>query len=365
MAAIVLTAATPLLDLLDDVPGPRVLPVAVNARVLATGEGGVRRVAAELLRALDHLLPERGYAPLPRLSPAGGTPQLWEQAALPLAARGRLILGLGNQGPVLARNAITMIHDAQVFISPASYSAGFRRWYMASLPLIGRRHRRILTVSRFAAAELARHGVASTGRITVVPNGVDHILRPAPDRSIFDRLGVAPGSYACALANSQAHKNVGLLLRAFARPELAHLHLVLTGAARAEAFAAPVPANVIFAGAVSDAELRALLGAALCQLCPSTTEGFGLPPLEAMRLGTPAIIAPLGALPETCGTAAIRAPADDPAAWAAAILRLAADPDEARARGAAGRDHARAFTWHRAAEAVLAILEAECPDPAR
>jgi glycosyltransferase involved in cell wall biosynthesis len=349
----------------DALIAQRTLPVAVNARVAVTGEGGVRRVAVELMRALDSLLPECGYAPLTRLAPAGPAPRLWEQTGLPLAARGRLILGFGNQGPVFTRNAITMIHDAQVFASPASYSAGFRLWYRASLPLIGRRHRRILTVSRFAAGELVRFGITRPEAITIIPNGVDHILRPDPDGDVLERLGLTPGGYACALASTRAHKNIPMLLAAFARPEIAHVRLVLTGRARREAFCEPIPPNVVLAGEVTEAELRALLEAALCQLCPSTTEGFGLPPLEAMRLGTPAIIAPLGALPETCGTAALRAPADNPAAWAAVVRRLAADPGEARVRGIAGRDHARRFTWARAAAAVLAVLEAECPDPTR
>lgn len=381
MAAIVLrTAIAPALhpaaEVAADVPAdvaaavraagtpPRTLPVVVNARVMTSGEGGVQRVAVELLRALDALLPERGYAPLARLSPARGAPRLWEQSGLPLAARGRLILGLGNQGPLVARNAITMIHDAQVFATPASYPAGFRLWYRASLPCIGWRHRRILTVSRFAAGELVRFGIARPEAIAVIPNGVDHVLRPAPDRRILERLGLTPGRFACALASGRAHKNLPLLLAAFARPELAALRLVLTGPACRERLGPPLPANVVLAGQVTEAELRALLEAALCQLCPSTTEGFGLPPLEAMRLGTPAIIAPQGALPETCGAAALQAPADDPAAWAALVRRLGADPAEARARGAAGRDHARPFTWARTAAAVLAVLEAECPEPA-
>lgn len=349
-------------------PEPRVLPVVLNARALATGGGGVRRVAAELARALDALCAERGVVPLPRLAPPPGprgtvAAGLWEQAALPLAARGRLILGLANQGPVVARRAVTMLHDAQAFATPRSYGLAFRLWYRASQPLLGRRHRRILTVSRFARDELVHYGVAPLSRISVVPNGVDHILRPRPDASILPRLGLRPGGYACALASTQAHKNIPLLLAAFARPELAHLRLVLTGPAGRGDFGPAVPPNVLFAGTVSDGELRALLTHAAAQLCPSTTEGFGLPPLEALRLGTPAIVAPAGALPETCGPAALYAPPDDPAAWAAALARLAAAPDEARARGGAGAAHARAFTWRRAAEQILDLLETECPDP--
>lgn len=350
-------------------PRPTPLPVVLNARALATGSGGVCRVATELARALDSLCAERGIAPLQRLAPpwrlrGTAASQLWEQAALPLAAQGRLILGLANQGPLLARHAVTMIHDAQAFATPRSYGLAFRLWYRASLPLLGRRHRRILTVSRFSRDELVRFGVAPPERISIVPNGVDHILRPRPDASILPRLGLSPGGYACALASTQAHKNIPLLLAAFARPEIGHLRLVLTGPARRGDFGPAVPPNVLFAGTLSDGALRALLAHAVAQLCPSTTEGFGLPPLEALCLGTPAIIAPAGALPETCGRAALQASPDDPSAWAAALAHLAAEPEAARARGAAGQAHARAFTWHRAAERLLSLLETECPDPA-
>lgn len=362
MASTVLTAAAPFER--TSVPGTRVLPVAVNARVIATGHGGVRRVATELLAALDTLMGERGYSPLPRLSPGAVPPHLWEQVGLPAIAGDRLILGLGNQGPVLSRNAVTMIHDAQTFASPRSYPPGFRLWYRVALPLLGSRHRRILTVSRFAASELVRFGIVPATRITIVPNGVDHIVRPDPDRTILDRLGLAPGGYACALASTQAHKNIALLLAAFSSPGLAHLRLVLTGPARREDFFPAPPPNAVFTGTVPDASLRALLAGAVAQLCPSTTEGFGLPPLEAMRLGTPAVIAPAGALTETCGSSAIRAPADDPAAWAAAVARLSSTPSEASARGSAARAHATRFTWRRAAERVLDVLEAECPEPA-
>src|SRR5881394_632896 len=78
----------------------------------------------------------------------------------------------------------------------------------------------------------------------------------------------------------------------------------LIGAAVREQFEALghfVPPNVIFAGQVSDGELRALLESALCVGCLSTTEGFGLPPLEGMVLGCPAIMAPCGALSEVGG----------------------------------------------------------------
>ena len=351
-------------------------PIAFNGKFLAAEPSGVHRVAEELIRAVDLLLAE-AEAPAPEiLAPRDAARHLgtvligqrrvgaltwipWEQIELPHHARGRLLVNLCNLGPVATRNAVTLIHDAQVYLSPASYPPAFRLWYRALLPVLGRRHRRILTVSDFSRDQLVRFGVASRDRITVIPNGVDHILRPAADLAAVRRLDLPARRYACALATTQAHKNIGLLLRAFADPALADLTLVLIGSAGPDDFRAlghAIPPNVAFAGRIPDAELRGLLERALCFLCPSTTEGFGLPPLESMALGTPAIVAPEGALPETCGVAALQADARDPAAWTARLRQLADQPALWQARSRLGRSHAADYTWRRAGTALLAAL---------
>jgi glycosyltransferase involved in cell wall biosynthesis len=350
--------------------------ITFNGKFLAAEMTGVHRVAEELIRATDALVAGQGGGLdaeilCPRdASRALGTamPQRaagrltwipWEQLELPRLARGRLLVNLCNLGPLASREAVTMIHDAQVHLTPASYSPAFRAWYRAVLPRIGRRHRRILTVSAYSRDQLARFGIAPRERISVIHNGVDHVLRAAADPAIPARLGLAPGTYACALANTQAHKNIPLLLRAFADPALAGLRLVLIGGAgRAdfERLGHAVPEGVVFAGRVDDAGLRGLVEGATAFLCPSTTEGFGLPPLEAMALGTPAVIAPEGALPEICGPAAIAAGAHDPAAWARALRRLGDDPGFRAAMAARGRAHASRFTWTRAARELLEVL---------
>lgn len=349
--------------------------IIINGKFIPEGPTGVHRVGHELLRAIDGIagdgLPRFEAlvppgAPLPAalpaipLRPAGKRRgQLWEQIDLPRAAHGRLILSLCNLAPIATRNAVTMIHDAQVFITPESYSRAFRTWYRFVLRQAGRRHRRILTVSHFSKAQLVHYGIAPAERIEVIHNGVDHILRVAADATAIARLGLEPRRYAVALANTQKHKNIALLLQAFARPEMAGLKLVLVGGARQQDFEAlghHVPANTVFAGPASDAALRGLIEQALCLCFPSLTEGFGLPPVEAMLLGCPAMIAPRGALPEVCGSAALTADPDDPAAWSAGLLALAADPAHWTDRSEAGRRHAADFTWDRAARRLLAVL---------
>jgi glycosyltransferase involved in cell wall biosynthesis len=356
------------------------LHLQLNGKFLAAAPTGVHRVAQELGNALSALIAEGHPAcaglTLEVLAPYDGMARAramamparlvgpfrhipWEQLTLP-TRRGRgLLLNLCNIGPVIARNAVTMIHDAQVLLSPASYRRAFRAWYRLTQPLIARRHRLLLTVSDFSRHELASAGLAPLARIAVVHNGVDHVLAVPACPDIVGRLGLNAHRYVLALANTQAHKNVGVLLRAFAGAELAALKLVLFGGATAADFATQghsVPDNVIFAGKISDGEVRALMEGALCLGFPSTTEGFGLPPLEAMLLGCPALVAPCGALPEVCGDAAVYVAPHDPAAWAGAVAALAGDEAARRDLAERGRQRAEKFTWRAAALTLAGVL---------
>lgn len=349
--------------------------VIFNGKFLSARPTGVQRVASQLLRAFQQLISE---APAPNfllqceLLVPPGAPEpasldlpgtrvgrlkgsAWEQLSLPRAAGNATIVNLCNVGPLLHPDSVTMIHDAQVYTNPSSYSRAFRAWYRLQQPICGRLHRRILTVSEFSKAELVRFGIAAADKIAVLHNGVDHFLDVVPDRSILSRM--PPGRPFClALANTQPHKNIGLILRAFENARLSGLDLALVGGASADDFRRaghPVPRNAVFLGRVSDAELRALYEACVALLFPSLTEGFGLPPLEAMVVGCPALVAPKGALPETCGDGAQYADAGEPQAWIDGILRLQCDDAHRRDAIGRGRGQASRFTWRAAAEKLL------------
>ena len=353
--------------------------IAFNGKFLSAATTGVHRVAHELLTHLDQRLledpdvaaerrwsiikPRDAFQPLPLRtiqSRTGGvlTWQPWEQGELPIRAGRAMLVNLCNLAP-LVRPGVVMIHDAQVFLSPESYSAAFRAWYRFALPRIGRSARLILTVSEFSRRQLAEFRVAPYEKIAVLHNGADHLRRVAPDASIVARLGLRTGAYVVALANVQRHKNIGILLEAFARPGLAGERLILIGRASAADFAHAghaAPDNVTFAGAVSDAEMRSLIEEAGCLAFPSTTEGFGLPPLEAMSLGCPVVIAPRGALPEVCGSAALTAEPEDAAAWEAAIVSILGSPSFRSQLGDLGRAQASLFEWRKSAERLSMLI---------
>lgn len=346
-------------------------PILFNGKFLSAPPTGVHRVAEEIIRAADRRMRDGDGVSAALLHPRDAarrlpltriphrqigrlTWQAWEQADLPRLAGPGMLVNLCNLGPVMRRDAVTMIHDAQVAETPASYSPAFRTYYRAVQPVLARRHRAILTVSDYARRALIRHGVAPDAY--VVPNGCDHVHRITGDPSAAATLGLQPGRFVLALASAQAHKNTSMLIDAFRAPRLADLTLALFGAVRAEGPFADPPPNVRLLGRISDGALFGLMRAAAAFACPSRTEGFGLPPAEAMALGLPVVAAPCGALPEVCGDAALYADPDDPAAWVQALTSVASGPDLRRDMVAKGRRRAASMTWDAAAARLLDIL---------
>ena len=126
-------------------------------------------------------------------------------------------------------------------------------------------------------------------------------------------------------------------------------------ALRAQAAATGVP--VVFTGGISAADLRTLYAdaAVFClpgEPHPHKVEGFGLVFLEAAAQGTPALASRVDAIPEVVldGRTGVLVPPRDPAAYAAALAALLAEPARLQALGQAARLRARKFTWQRCAE---------------
>jgi glycosyltransferase involved in cell wall biosynthesis len=178
---------------------------------------------------------------------------------------------------------------------------------------------------------------------------------------LLDALGLRGRPFVLAVASANPTKNLPSLAAAFA-PIGAEgsVRLVLVGRQRPGVFAAggsaPGMPGVIHAGAVSDAQLKALYRHAVALVVPSRYEGFGLPPLEAMAEGCPVIAARAGALPEVCGDAPQWVPVDDVAALEQALRLLLNDPALRAARARAGREHVAAWSWRAAAGRLIELM---------
>lgn len=114
--------------------------------------------------------------------------------------------------------------------------------------------------------------------------------------------------------------------------------------------------GVRYLGHVDEPTLSALYRSAAVLALPSLYEGFGLPLLEAMANGLPAVVGNVGSLPELADGAAVLVEPDDVASIAAGLERLLADAALREKLGVEGRSRAAEFTWGRTALATREIL---------
>jgi glycosyltransferase involved in cell wall biosynthesis len=214
---------------------------------------------------------------------------------------------------------------------------------------------------------LAFHLGIPRERLAVVPEGGDHMLRIEADASILRRHGLERGRYAVAVGGRARHKNLGALQQAGAILASRGIRLVVVGTLDPGVFQGRPEAvgDLVPLGRSSDGELRALYENALCLVFASSYEGFGLPPLEAMVCGCPVVAARAGAVPEVCGEAALWFGSSDPEDLTSALHRLLDEPGLADALRQAGRSRAQLYTWRRAAEAFLEVIEQAMARPDR
>ncbi len=262
-------------------------------------------------------------------------------------------------GPVPRSGAsVVTVHDIAPVAMPDPRWLAWRknlRWRMRF-----RRSARMATLlladSAFTAAEIQRMLGVGADRIRVALLAADDfaMTSSADDSGALERLGVrAP--YVLAVGAAEKRKNHGLLERAMRSVVAAHpgTTLVLAGPRRRTSAPSPDTVWMQTLGFVSDAELTALYRNAAALVMPSTYEGFGLPVLEAMRLGTPVICARASSLPEVAGDAALWVKPDDHAELAAAISSVLDDRTLRAALSAGSLRQARTFSWDDTARNTL------------
>jgi glycosyltransferase involved in cell wall biosynthesis len=247
----------------------------------------------------------------------------------------------------------TTVYDLVPLRFPELVERGTRRMHSRKLDAV-RSCDVVFAISRFTAGEVVSLLGVPEERVVVAYPGIDPRFGPDGARADLD------GPYVLSASTLEPRKNLPALVSAFAllrrrRPELT---LVLAGAAGWEE--RPLAGEgVRMLGFVPDEELARLYRGAAAFAYPSRFEGFGLPVVEALVSGVPAVVSSHPSLDEASGEAAVRADPEDAEEFADA-LEQALDMDAERR--AAGLAHAARFTWRACGQAVLAGYERALTD---
>ncbi|KLD63202.1 glycosyltransferase family 4 protein [Dyella japonica] len=236
------------------------------------------------------------------------------------------------------------------------YSSLHVRYYNSVFRPMYRRCSAIICVSEYTRREFIDWSGMDPDQVHVVHNGVSSRFNAQVEP-------YRPGyPYILYPGNMRSYKNVEMLLRAFSQSSLRTLGLkvVLTGTGTPELNATiatlGIAKDVVFMGFVPDEHLPGLYRGASFTAFISLYEGFGLPIVESMAVGTPVLTSNVSSMPEIAGDAALVVPPRDLGEVVAAMDRLVSDSGLRADLTVKGLERAAAFSWDKAAAHTWKIV---------
>ncbi len=364
--------------------------IAIDAHSVGTGLGGNESYAANLIEALAEIDSVNDYTLYVTRDEAVARfrnrwPNFRVRSTLPHTPLIRIPLTLSAElrshpvdvlhvqftsPPFAPCPVVVSIHDLSFEHLPETFNRRSRAQLRFTVRRSARRAARVLALS-----EHARHDIISTYKIapdlvTAIPIAAPTHFRPVEDEDELQRVrqtyGIN-GDFILSVGSIQPRKNLARLLSAYerlrrTRPKGSLPQLVLVGR-RAWLYGETLKAidelgtGVIATGYVPETDLPALYSGALCFVYPSFFEGFGLPPLEAMKCGTPVITGDRTSLPEVVGDAGIMVNPFDIDAIASAIATMVDDSSFRSRLRIECLNRARIFDWRETARRTLEVYK--------
>ena len=294
-----------------------------------------------------------------------------------------LLHSLAPHAPVFFRGPlIVTVHDMQPFTDPdfsakrfRLFQAAYNLFYRWAYPTTIAQAEWVLCDSYATREDVKRILPGAHDKLVVVRPGLDQDPENEPTEglveSIQQKVGVT-GRYFLYYGSTRPNKNLAALVRAFAgalsldeeegEPQLTDVKLVLV--VRKDRFFRDVSRaihqtrlgnRVVVTQPLKTSEQEALLSGALAFAFPTKFEGFGFPPLEAMRAGVPVLGGDSGSLPEVLEDAALLADPDSIEDIAEKMLQLGRDEELRRNLIDRGKKHIEQFDWRSTASFITEI----------
>lgn len=261
--------------------------------------------------------------------------------------------------------SVVTIHDIAYEYFPRAYSYLQRRYLNFSTGVSIAKAKAVIVPSESTKRDLNRKYKNYDQKIVVIPHGYNEEIyntkvgevEPPPMQSPF----------ILYIGRIEEKKNLRLLIDAFTlfAKEKKSINLVLAGSSgygfdrirdKIQSLPDYIRERILLPGYLPQYDMVRLLKSASLFAYPSFYEGFGLPVLEAMAVGTPAVCSNSSSLPEVAGDAAILLPPSNPLSWAAAFSRIINQPKFAQGMVEKGLKQAHKFSWRNTAEKTLEVI---------
>lgn len=291
---------------------------------------------------------------------------MWQAFVFPFVARKIKpdIVHLSNVMPLVIKMypTIVTLHDLIESYYPKSFNKLQVVYRKIILHVITRLSSCIITVSNYVKATILER--CKKARIVTIYNGVSY-LRENSSNSTKNNDVLLPNKYILFVGVFEPHKNVVSIIKAFSR--ISHkikeeYKLVFVGREGRDSKnisehieQLKLKKKILHLSKVDDQTLAQIYEKASLFVFPSFIEGFGLPVLEAMAVGTPVIASNKTALPEVCGDAAILVNPDSVEELANAIEEVLTNKSLTEELVKKGKERLKLFSWDRAAKETLEL----------
>jgi glycosyltransferase involved in cell wall biosynthesis len=361
-----------------------ILKIAIDARMINPGSmHGIARYVYQLLNCLKSTKrPHEFFVIINADSPLEKDPwpahihlhkvkgswislkQQWEIPRVLRSIDADLFHAPSFMAPLLCPCPLVMtIHDLNHMVLPQFYTPFHQFYYQVFVRSCIKKSEFILTVSHFSKEEIVRNLDISPEKVFVTYNGVSGNYRPVTDSAMLDYVRdiyELPEKFILCLSNNKPHKNVHQLVRAYC---FSNITIPLVLACDVDRSIIRIAENygkkhlIYFSKFIDEEHLPSVYSMTHLFVFPSTYEGFGLPPLEALSCGAPVVVARSSSLPEVVGSNAIFTNPFDYHDIAKSLQEGTHNSDLRQRLKRYSVQHARRFSWDTMAEQTMEIYE--------
>ena len=263
-----------------------------------------------------------------------------------ITCRNAFFISPGYNGPLFGTNkAIITVHDLMHLNFPGYFGLKNRIYYSLVVRRIVRNSPLVFTVSNFTREEICKWAKVDKDKIVVLYNGLDRQFYHENVEPI-----VREKPYFFYVGNNKPHKNLVRLIRSFYLSDLQHrcdllLSCSITKEIEDIVAELDIKDSVIFLNGIEEEMLPRYYKGAIATTMATLYEGFGLPIIESMAVGTPVITSNVTSMPEIAGDAALLVDPYSVDSIANGMKMVFEDSDLRSDLSAKGLERAKDFSW--------------------